>query len=112
MQTKLDERIIAERNIEKSVDEWVIGLTIAMESELDEIRREVSWKWWKNAKPIDEKALQGEVIDMWHFLLSLSRVVGLTPETIYETYVAKNAENHDRQSGKSDKAGYEVNAHE
>lgn len=108
MQTKLDERIITERNIEKSLDEWVIGLTIAMESELDEIRREVNWKWWKNPKEVDIKALQGEVIDLWHFLLSLSRVVGLTPQTIYETYIAKNAENHARQSGKSKKEGYKV----
>jgi len=83
-------------------------MTIAMESELDEIRREVNWKWWKNPKEVDIKALQGEVIDLWHFLLSLSRVVGLTPQTIYETYIAKNAENHARQSGKSEKEGYEV----
>jgi hypothetical protein len=108
MQTKLDERIITERNIEKSLDEWVIGLTIAMESEIDEVRREVNYKWWKNPKEVDIKALQGEVIDLWHFLLSLSRVVGLTPQTIYETYIAKNAENHARQSGKSEKEGYEV----
>ena len=108
MQTKLDERIINERNIEKSLDEWVIGLTIAMESEIDEVRREVNYKWWKNPKEINIKALQGEVIDLWHFLLSLSRVVGLTPQTIYETYIAKNAENHARQSGKSEKEGYEV----
>lgn len=108
MQAGLDNRIIKERNIEKNASEWVTGLTIAMESEIDEIRREVNWKWWKNPKPIDETALQSEVIDLWHFLLSMSRVVGLTPETIYEIYMAKNAENHARQSGNSNKEGYEV----
>lgn len=108
MQEALDTRIIAERGIEKTEDEWVIGLTIAMESEIDEIRREISWKWWKNPKEIDREALQGEVIDIWHFLLSLSRVVGLTPETIHRTYMEKNAENHDRQAGLSVKEGYKV----
>lgn len=106
MQTSLDERIIAERGIDKTTDEWVVGLTIAMESEIDEIRREVAWKWWKNPKPIDKDALQGEVIDMWHFLLSLSRVVGLTPDDIHRIYMEKNAENHDRQDGNSEKDGY------
>ena len=108
MQMKLDERIIFERSVEKSLSEWVIGITIAMESEIDEIRREVNWKWWKNRKPINGDALQGEVIDMWHFLLSLSRVVGLTPEKIHHIYMKKNAENHARQDGNSDKEGYEV----
>lgn len=106
MQSKLDQRIITERGIAKTTDEWVVGLTIAMESEIDEIRREVSWKWWKNPKPIDQEALQGEVIDMWHFLLSLSRVVGLSPDDIHRIYMEKNAENHARQSGTSEKDGY------
>ena len=97
MQQALDERIIEERNIDKSLDEWVVAITIAMESEIDEIRREVNWKWWKQEKEIDLERLQEEVIDLWHFLLSLSRMVGLTPETIFERYMQKNAENHARQ---------------
>lgn len=97
MQQALDERINAERNIDKTLDEWVVAITIAMESEIDEIRREVNWKWWKQEKEIDLGRLQEEVIDLWHFLLSLSRIVGLTPETIFERYMQKNAENHARQ---------------
>jgi dimeric dUTPase (all-alpha-NTP-PPase superfamily) len=108
MQTMLDDRIIIERDIKKSLDEWVRDITIAMESEIDEIRREVNWKWWKNAKPTNITALQGEVIDMWHFLLSLSRRVGLSPDDIHRLYMEKNAENHARQDGTSDKDGYSV----
>ena len=99
MQQALDERIIAERNIDKTLDEWVTAITIAMESEIDEIRREVNWKWWKQEKQVDMYRLQEEVIDLWHFLLSLSRMVGLTPETIFERYMQKNAVNHKRQDG-------------
>lgn len=97
MQQALDERIIAERNIDKTLDEWVVAITIAMESEIDEIRREVNWKWWKQEKEIDLERLQEEVIDLWHFLLSLSRMVGLTPEMIFEKYMTKNKINHQRQ---------------
>ncbi|MFZ7945689.1 dUTPase [Neobacillus sp. 19] len=111
MQANLDDRIVAERGIEKSLSEWVIWTTIAMESEIDEIRREVDWKWWKNPQGIDEERLarlQGEVIDMWHFLPSLSLRVGLTADDVHRLYMEKNAENHARQDGKSDKEGYEV----
>ena len=108
MQTQLDSRIIEERGIDKTTDEWVVGLTIAMESEIDEIRREVNWKWWKNPKAIDPGALQVEVIDMWHFLLSMSRVVGLEADDIHRLYMEKNAENHARQDGSSEKEGYEI----
>ncbi|CAM3635325.1 alpha/beta hydrolase [Mesobacillus zeae] len=106
MQTQLDSRISEERGIDKTTDEWVVGLTIAMESEIDEIRREVNWKWWKNPREIDKDALQGEVIDLWHFLLSMSRVVGLEADDIHRLYMEKNAENHARQDGTSVKEGY------
>jgi dimeric dUTPase (all-alpha-NTP-PPase superfamily) len=105
-QMELDCRIISERNIDKTEDEWVRDITIAMESEIDEIRREINWKWWKNGKPIDREALQDEVIDVWHFLLSLSRVVGLDAYDIHRVYMEKNAENHARQDGTSEKGGY------
>lgn len=108
MQAQLDNRIIHERNIEKSLDEWVIGLTVAMESEIDELRREVNWRWWKNPKELDMNAIKEEIIDLWHFLVSLSQKVGLTAEDVYRVYCEKNAENHARQDGKSDKEGYSL----
>nr|WP_280921775.1 dUTPase [Paenibacillus sediminis] len=108
MQKRLDARIIEERGVNKTVDEWVVGITLAMESEIDEIRREVNWKWWKNPKEIDSVALKDEVIDMWHFLVSLSDKVGLTPQDVLDVYIAKNAENHSRQTGTSEKEGYAI----
>ena len=106
MQTTLDERIIRERNVVKTLDEWVLAITIAMESEIDEVRSEINWKHWKNPKPVDLDALQGEVIDLFHFILSLSRIVGLQPADIHRLYMEKNAENHARQDGKTAKEGY------
>lgn len=108
LQATLGKRMIEERIINMSLDEWVVGLTIAMESEIDEVRREVNWKWWKNPKPIDHDALREEVIDLWHFLVQLSIFVGLTPADVYRIYCDKNAENHARQDGTSKKGGYAV----
>ncbi|CDN42051.1 MULTISPECIES: dUTPase [Paenibacillus] len=108
MQKTLDDRIISERGVDGTLEDWVMGITIAMDSEIDEIRREVNWKWWKNPKPIDVDALKSEVIDLWHFLVSLSEKVGLSAEEVYAAYCTKNAENHARQEGRSDKSGYEV----
>lgn len=108
MQAQLDNRIIRERNIEKSLSVWVRDLTVAMEDEISEVRREINWKWWKNEKPIDIIALREEVIDLWHFLVSLSQKVGLTADDVYRVYCEKNAENHARQDGTSNKGGYKV----
>lgn len=108
MQGALDTRIIKERKIEKTLSEWVLGITVAMESEIDEIRREINWKWWKNEKPIDISKLHGEIIDLWHFLISLSTMAGLTADDVLRMYLEKNKENHDRQDGKTSKEGYAV----
>jgi dimeric dUTPase (all-alpha-NTP-PPase superfamily) len=108
MQNSLDTYIINQRDIQKSLDEWIIGLTIAMESEIEEIRKEVNWKWWKNKKEVNKVSLQEEIIDLWHFLLSMSIKAGLTPEDVYRIYVEKNQENFDRQNGLSQKEGYSL----
>lgn len=108
MQAGLDARIVAERGVEKTLDEWVLAITVAMESEIDEVRGEINWKHWKNPKEVNVDALQGEVIDLVHFVLSLCRIVGMTPADIHRRYMEKNAENHARQAGLSDKEGYAV----
>jgi dimeric dUTPase (all-alpha-NTP-PPase superfamily) len=108
MQYALDQRIIDERGVEKTTEEWVRDLTVALEDEISEVRACVNWKWWKNPKPVDYEELRGEVIDLWHFLVSLSQKVGLTADDVYRVYCEKNAENHARQDGTSAKKGYEV----
>lgn len=108
MQAKLDDRIVKERGITKTLDEWVRDLTVAMEDEISEVRAEINWKYWKNPKEVDMDALKGEIIDLWHFLPSLSLKVGLTAEDVHRLYMEKNAENHARQSGTSEKDGYSI----
>ncbi|GAA3326012.1 hypothetical protein GCM10020331_060210 [Ectobacillus funiculus] len=51
LQKKLDDKIIEERQIDKkNVADWVLGITVAMDSEIEEIRQLLPWKWWKKMK--------------------------------------------------------------
>ncbi len=70
MQRALDDAIYKEHNVEFDEEKC----KLAMIDEIGEFNHEVksSWCWWKKTqKPIDrEKALE-ELVDIWHFALSL-----------------------------------------
>ncbi|MDA2639129.1 dUTPase [Bacillus cereus] len=98
IQYEFDQRIIRERNIEKTMDEWVIATTVAMEDEISELRNEINWKHWKNEKPVNMDRVRSEVTDLWAFLISLSLHVDMDATDVYNEYLAKMQENHARQS--------------
>jgi dimeric dUTPase (all-alpha-NTP-PPase superfamily) len=108
MQHELDSYIFEKHKdkLPQSISEWVTKLTIAMEDEISEVRKEVNWKWWKAEKQIDADKLHEEVIDLWHFLVALSQRVGLTPEKVFEVYQIKREENFKRQDGTSTEKDY------
>ena len=109
IQQTLNEYIITKRGLEGiSATEWIQKHTLAMLSELAELLDEVNFKWWKNAKPVDEHALKEELVDILHFFLSMCLSAGLDAEQIYRIYLEKNAENIARQQGKSQKPGYQA----
>ncbi len=108
MQKALDEDIAARRHLEFTREEWVQKGVLAMVSELSEVLDEARFKWWKNAEPVDEHALRGELVDVLHFFVSMCIHSGMTAEELYRMYVEKNQENFDRQYGRSQKSGYEV----
>lgn len=107
MQKALDEDIIRRRNLEYSDEEWMQKEVLAMVSELSEVLDEVNFKWWKNKKPINTEALQGELVDILHFFVSMCLHAGLDAETLFQKYIEKNKENFDRQYGRSEKKGYD-----
>ena len=47
-----------------------------------------------------------EVIDLFHFLISLAQTLGMSADDVFEAYVKKNAVNHQRQD-----SGYEEKDH-
>lgn len=108
MQKALDDDIATRRDLHFSREEWIQKGVLAMISELSEVLDEARFKWWKNAEPIDEMALKGELVDVLHFFVSMCIRSGMSADELYTLYAEKNQENFDRQYGKSRKPGYEV----
>ena len=75
-----------------------------MQQELAELIDSVPWKWWAKYQEFDEQNAKVEIIDLFHFLISLAQVMGMTPDDVYNAYMKKNQVNHNRQeSGYKDK---------
>ncbi|MBQ1520303.1 MAG: dUTPase [Clostridia bacterium] len=112
LQASLDRDIQERRGLDFPMERWIQKDVLAMVSELAELLDEVNFKWWKNEKPVDRGSLHGELVDILHFFISMCIRAGMTPEDLYNGYIAKNKENIDRQYGRSQKKGYDVNEKE
>jgi hypothetical protein len=67
------------------------------------------WKYWKSdfskysfmkfsdLSKGDQLEAKFEIIDMLHFFMNYAISIGMTPQEMYNMYMAKNAENRDRQ---------------
>ncbi len=107
MQQRFDTELLETRGLGGITKaEWIQKETLAMISELAELIDEVNFKWWKNPKPIDERAVKEELVDILHFFVSMCLKMGMTATELHDMYLAKNKENFDRQHGASQKAGY------
>ena len=70
MQAKLDESIMNEYGLNEIDEE---NLRMAILDEVGELTHELKWNWcwWKKTKaPVDDKKVLGELVDVWHFVLS------------------------------------------
>lgn len=70
MQEKLDEAIMKEHGLEEIEEE---KLNMAILDEIGELTHELkaNWCWWKKTQaPVDDKKVLGELVDIWHFVLS------------------------------------------
>ncbi|MFZ7104654.1 MAG: dUTPase [Peptococcaceae bacterium] len=108
LQDKLDQKITKSRKIDFDYDTWIQKEILAIISELAEVLDETNFKWWKNTREIKKENLKEELIDVFHFYISLCLKVGITPEDLFEAYQKKNRENILRQDGLSDKDGYAI----
>lgn len=99
MQDALNKRIGVNTDgmSEEDKTKWVLNYTRAMQQEMSELIDSVPWKWWAKYQEFDEQNAKVEVIDLFHFLISLAQVLGMTPDDVYEAYLKKNKVNHDRQ---------------
>ena len=67
------------------------------------------WKYWKkdyskyseikfsDLSESDQLEAKFEIIDILHFFMNMAISIGMTPEEMYNMYMAKNKENRDRQ---------------
>ncbi len=99
MQDALNRRIGV--NLPPPTDEekakWILNYTRAMQQETAELIDSVPWKWWAKYQKFDEQNAKVEVVDLFHFLVSLAQTLGMTADDVYQAYLKKNAVNHARQ---------------
>ena len=106
MQKALNERIgvQTESMSEQQKTEWVLNYCRAMNQELAELTDSVPWKWWAKYQEFDEQNARVEVVDLFHFLISMAQVLGMTADDVFQAYLKKNDVNFKRQeSGYTEK---------
>lgn len=91
---------------EEEATKWVLNYTRAMQQELAELIDSVPWKWWAKYQDFDQQNARVEVVDLFHFLVSLAQTLGMSADDVFEAYVKKNKVNHDRQE-----SGYKEKDH-
>jgi len=105
MQRALNERIgvRVEGMTEEEKTEWILNYSRAVTREIAELTDTVPWKWWARYQKFDAQNARVEVVDLFHFVISLAQVLGMKADDVFEAYVKKNAVNFRRQA-----SGYRV----
>jgi dimeric dUTPase (all-alpha-NTP-PPase superfamily) len=105
MQTALNQRIGVNTDGMSEADKtkWILNYCRAMSQELAELTDSVPWKWWAKYQKFDEQNARVEVVDLFHFLISMAQVLGMSADDVFNAYVRKNEVNFKRQE-----SGYTV----
>ena len=99
MQKALNERIgvHTEGMSQEEKTKWVLNYCRAMTQEIAELTDSVPWKWWAKYQKFDEHNARVEVVDLFHFLISIAQVLGMSADDVFNAYVKKNEVNLKRQ---------------
>jgi len=99
MQKALNERIGVNTDTmnEEEKTKWVLNYCRAMTQEIAELTDSVPWKWWARYQKFDEQNARVEVVDLFHFLISLAQVLGMSADDVFHAYLKKNEVNFKRQ---------------
>lgn len=83
MQAKLDKAIMDEYGLTEINKE---NLRMAILDEVGELTHELKgeWCWWKKTQaPVDYEKVLGELVDIWHFVLSHQNHFNFGEQTLY-----------------------------
>ena len=99
MQKSLNERIGVKTDgmNDEEKTKWLLNYTRAMQQEMAELTDSVPWKWWAKYQKFDEQNARVEVVDLFHFLISMAQVLGMSADDVFAAYVKKNEVNFKRQ---------------
>ena len=105
MQKALNERIgvRVEGMSEKEKTKWILNYSGAVTQEIAEFTDTVPWKWRARYQKFDAQNARVEVVDLFHFLISLAQVLGMSADDVFKAYIQKNKVNFQRQE-----SGYTV----
>ena len=92
LQEQLNKRIGVEMSDLSDDDraKWILNYVRAMQQELAELTDSVPWKWWAKYQDFDKQNAKVEIVDLFHFLISLAQVMGMNANDIHEAYLKKN----------------------
>ena len=76
---------------------WILNYCRAMTQEIAELTDSVPWKWWAKYQKFNEQNARVEVVDLFHFLISLAQVLGMSADDVFAAYLKKNEVNFKRQ---------------
>jgi dimeric dUTPase (all-alpha-NTP-PPase superfamily) len=99
MQQALNERIGVHTQgmSEEDQTKWLLNYSRAMSQEMAELIDSVPWKWWAKYQKFDAQNARVEVVDLFHFLISMAQVLGMSADDVFNAYVKKNEVNFKRQ---------------
>jgi len=93
-QSELDSRVMIERGVTPSP----IDKCRAMLHEIIELEDELGWKWWKKRTKAETDQIKEELIDVFHFWLSIALDLEMDEKSIMNEYEKKLKINHERQN--------------
>jgi dimeric dUTPase (all-alpha-NTP-PPase superfamily) len=105
MQQALNERIGVRTTgmSEEEQTKWILNYSRAISQEMAELIDSVPWKWWAKYQKFDAQNARVEIVDIFHFLISMAQTLGMSADDVFNAYVKKNEVNFKRQD-----SGYAV----
>jgi dimeric dUTPase (all-alpha-NTP-PPase superfamily) len=99
MQKALNERIGVQTESMNEAEKtlWILNYCRAVNQEVAELTDSVPWKWWAKYQKFNEQNARVEVVDLFHFVISLAQVLGMTADDVFAAYCKKNEVNLSRQ---------------